>query len=86
MMGVRKLNERLAEEDSGEILSFADAVGLVRSGSRQRTQKTVARPYTIPMPSRKPEPYATVELDYVGDFREEGKDPYSYVLSSLNLH
>lgn len=83
-MGVRCLEVR--QDDNDEILSYADAVGIIRvnNETRRRARRTTHRAYTIPLPKKECEPYATVEMEQRGDFGDN-KDPYQNVLSALNL-
>ena len=85
-MGIPRLERH---DDGTDILSYQEAIGLLREGTRRQVRRTTARrdrAYTIPLPEKEFEPYATGEMLQRGDFREEGKDPYGYVLASLNLH
>lgn len=79
--------ERLHAYEHADVPSYADVIGLLRQRSRERVtngmRMMLPRNGILPHP-KKDEPYATVELDYAGDFGD-GKDPAEYALRMLEL-
>ncbi len=83
-MGIPRL-ERPESDDGADIVSYVQAIHLLRAENRRCVMRTTKRPrpcdYTIPHP-KKDDPYVTVELDYVGNFGDD-KDPNAYALGML---
>lgn len=84
-MGAPRLNELPAEHETNDVLSYADAIETLRDSNRRRASNAIRGAYIIPLPRKKPEPYATVEMDYAGDFSDH-KDPVQYTLDVLGFN
>lgn len=83
-MGAPKLSTTADAHEDVEIPTYAAVVDMLRQENARRYRSNLGRAYTVRLPRQtpKPQPYATVELDYVGDFRND-KDPFSYALRVL---
>lgn len=86
-MGVPRYERPDGRDDDVDIISYTEAIELVRRNARRKTYGTVRthvpRDYVIPHP-KKDEPYATVQLDYLGDFGDD-KDPAEYALRMVGF-
>lgn len=79
MNTVRKTSEPLEEE---RIVPYREAVSWIIESNRRRTRDAAPRILRFPHTPPKDEPYATIEMDYEGDFSPT-KDPFEYVLHQL---
>ncbi len=67
------------EPGANDVISYSEAVRLLRSDTRNAHSKV------IHFSSNEPEPYTTVSSDYAGGLRVVRYDPYGSVLRILDL-
>jgi len=85
-MGAPRL-ERQELSEHADVISYAEAIALLQENTRRRLLANAHRrsrgAYIVNHP-KMDEPYATVELDYAGNFSmNDDKDPAQYALDVL---